>query len=253
MAEVVPYGDTEGDGMVQLSFTLPVAADARAREIGRAYLVRLGLIEPQIVHLAAADRDMTFYVGYGRSPVGIDPDAVEGAEVAAPRLDHGQIERLIAERLDGRVTVVGAAIESDAHTVGIDAIMNKKGFAGDKGLESYRGLRAVNLGAQVRCERLVREASEHGADAILVSQVVTQKQVHARQLTKLVDLLEAEGLRGRFLLLAGGPRLSNTFAKELGYDAGFGPGSTPSQVAGWIVQELVARRAARDHERGERT
>ena len=68
-----------------------------------------------------------------------------------------------------------------------------------------------------------------------MSQVVTQKQVHARQLTKLVDLLEAEGLRDRYLLIAGGPRLSNTFAKELGYDAGFGPGSTPSQVAAWVA------------------
>jgi hypothetical protein len=27
-----------------------------------------------------------------------------------------------------------------------------------------------------------------------------------------------------------------------GYDAGFGPGSTPSTVAGWIAQELVARK-----------
>jgi len=246
----VPYGDTPGDGMLQLSFTLPVEPGPRAREIGIAYLRALGLIEPQIVHVAAADRDMTFYVGYGRSPVGVDPDSVTAGEVAAAALSHGQIERLIDERLAGSVVVVGAAIESDAHTVGIDAIMNKKGFAGDKGLESYRGLRAVNLGAQVRCERLVREATELAADAILVSQVVTQKQVHARQLTRLVDLLEAEGLRDCFLLVAGGPRLSNTFAKELGYDAGFGPGSTPSQVAAWIVQELVARRAARDSDEG---
>ena len=91
------------------------------------------------------------------------------------------------------------------------------------------------------CERLVREAVERRADAILVSQVVTKKQVHSRQLTKLADLLEAEGLRSRFLLVCGGPRLSNSFAKELGYDAGFGPGSTPSQVAAWIAQEIVAR------------
>jgi beta-lysine 5,6-aminomutase beta subunit len=137
--------------------------------------------------------------------------------------------------------VVGAAIETDAHTVGIDAIMNMKGFAGDYGLERYPWIEAVNLGAQVPCERLLREAQERSADAILVSQVVTQKQVHARQLTKLVDLLEAEGVRDRYLLVCGGPRLSNTFAKELGYDAGFGPGSTPSTVAGWIAQELIAR------------
>ena len=90
--------------------------------------------------------------------------------------------------------MIGAAIESDAHTVGIDAIMNMKGFAGDYGLERYPWIEAVNLGAQVPCERLVREAQVRAADAILVSQVVTQKQVHARQLTKLVDLLEAEGL-----------------------------------------------------------
>lgn len=252
MAEVVPYGDTWGDGMVQISFTLPVAPGPRAREIGRAYLRRLGLVEPQIAHLAAADRDMTFYIGFGRSPVGIDPDTVAGAEVSTPLLAHDQLEGLIHDHLNGSVVVVGAAIESDAHTVGIDAIMNMKGFAGDKGLESYHGLVAVNLGAQVRCERLVREARERGADAILVSQVVTQKQVHARQLTKLVDLLEAEGLRRHVLLLAGGPRLSNTFAKELGYDAGFGPGSTPSQVASFIIQELVARRAAGQAKGGSR-
>ena len=53
MAEVVPYGDTAGDGMVQLSFTLPVPADARAREIGLEFLRRNGLREPQIVHIAA--------------------------------------------------------------------------------------------------------------------------------------------------------------------------------------------------------
>ena len=93
----------------------------------------------------------------------------------------------------------------------------------------------------VPCERLVREAQHRSADAILVSQVVTQKQVHARQLTKLVDLLEAESLRDRYLLVCGGPRLSNTFAKELGYDAGFGPGSRPSHVAAWMARELVER------------
>ena len=128
--------------------------------------------------------------------------------------------------------MIGAAIESDAHTVGIDAIMNMKGFAGDYGLERYPWIEAVNLGAQVPCERLLREAQERSADAILVSQVVTQKQVHARQLTKLVDLLEAEGVRDRYLLVCGGPRLSNTFAKELGYDAGFGPGLDPVDGGG---------------------
>jgi beta-lysine 5,6-aminomutase beta subunit len=239
--EVLPYGDTPGDGMVQLSFTLPVPPDARAREVGKAFVAGLGLREPQVVHTSAVDPEMTFFIAYAKAPRGIDPDSVTGSEVEAPALGFKQINELIEHRLGRRVVVVGAAIESDAHTVGIDAIMNMKGFAGDYGLERYPWIEAVNLGAQVPCERLLREAVEHEADAILVSQVVTQKQVHARQLTKLADLLEAEGLRDRFLLVCGGPRLSNMFAKELGYDAGFGSGATPSQVAAWIAQELVER------------
>ena len=241
MPEIVPYGDTFGDGMMQLSFTLPAPTDARARELGLQFLRNNGFRESQIVHIAAADRDMTFYVAYARAPRGVDPDEITASEVEAPELGFAEINALIERELGRRMVVIGAAIESDAHTVGIDAIMNMKGFAGDYGLERYPWIEAVNLGAQVPCERLVREAQERDADAILVSQVVTQKQVHARQLTKLVDLLEAERLRDRYLLVCGGPRLSNTFAKELGYDAGFGPGSRPSHVAGWMARELVAR------------
>jgi beta-lysine 5,6-aminomutase beta subunit len=137
--------------------------------------------------------------------------------------------------------VIGAAIESDAHTVGIDAIFNAKGFAGNYGLERIPAFRALNLGAQVSCEALLRRASTEQADAILVSQVVTQKNVHIHNLTKLIELAEAEGLRERFLMIVGGPRISHTFAKELGYDAGFGPGSTAAMVAGYITQELIAR------------
>jgi beta-lysine 5,6-aminomutase beta subunit len=113
--------------------------------------------------------------------------------------------------------------------------------AGEVVIVAAGGGEAVVVSGPTRLDAL-DEAQERSADAILVSQVVTQKQVHARQLTKLVDLLEAEGVRDRYVLVCGGPRLSNTFAKELGYDAGFGPGSTPSTVAGWIAQELVARR-----------
>src|SRR5512132_3826574 len=212
--------------MVQLSFTLPIPADARAREVGLEFLRRNGLRDPQIVHIGAADREMAFFVAYARAAHGVDPDAVVGSEVEAPALGFDDVNALIERELGRPIVVIGAAIETDAHTVGIDAIMNMKGFAGDYGLERYPWIEAVNLGAQVPCERLLR---------------VTQKQVHARQLTKLVDLLEAEGVRDRYLLVCGGPRLSNTFAKELGYDAGFGPGSTPSTVAAWIAQELVAR------------
>ncbi|MFR2966003.1 MAG: hypothetical protein ACLTK0_06255 [Anaerovoracaceae bacterium] len=57
---------------------------------------------------------------------------------------------------------------------------------------------------------------------ILVSQTVTQKDIHIKQLTKMVELVEAEGIRDKVILTCGGPRISHELAQELGYDAGFG-------------------------------
>ena len=79
------------------------------------------------------------------------------------------------------------------------------------------------------------------ADAILVSQTVTQKDVHIKNLTNMIELCEAEGIRDKMLLICGGPRISHELAQELGFDAGFGPETYAEHVASFILQELVAR------------
>ena len=66
--------------------------------------------------------------------------------------------------------------------------------------------------------------------------------MHVQQLlADRLALQNAEGMRDRYLFIVGGPRISHAFAKELGYDAGFGPGSNADMVASYIAQELVAR------------
>ena len=60
----------------------------------------------------------------------------------------------------------------------------------------------------------------------------------------LVELLEAESVRERFLLILGGPRVTHELAKELGCDAGFGPGKYADDVASYFVTELDKRRQA---------
>ncbi|HBK61137.1 MAG TPA: hypothetical protein DDZ84_10150, partial [Firmicutes bacterium] len=152
-----------------------------------------------------------------------------------------KINDLVRDKLGRKITVVAACTGSDAHTVGIDAIINMKGYAGEYGLERYPWFRAHNLGAQVPNETLVAKAIDTDADAILVSQVVTQRNVHIANMTRLVDLLEAEGIRDDVILVAGGPRISHELALELGYDAGFGPGTLPSHVAAYIAQEMVRK------------
>lgn len=242
MSEIIkPYGDTTNDGAVQLSFTLPVKAGGTAREAARQLCLKMNLDNPQIVYMKDLGGGYTFFVIYAKVVDGVDLSTIHVAEAKVPTWSMGQIDTMAREKLGRPITVVGACTGTDAHTVGLDAILNMKGFDGNYGLERYSEFRVFNLGSQVPNEVLVAKAQEVQADAILVSQVVTQKNVHLHNLTQLVDLLEAEGIRDRLILLAGGPRITHELAVELGYDAGFGPGTVPSEVAAFILQELVER------------
>lgn len=238
---VKPYGDTLNDGMVQLSFTLPVPLTSLAKEGARQLVHNLGLQEPSVVHAAALSDNFSFFIVYAKCKAVIDMTSITVPEVQLQVLSKQQVDDYISNKLSRKLNVLGACIESDAHTVGIDAIMNMKGFNGHKGLESYHEIKAVNLGAQVTCEEVIRKAYEIKADAILVSQVVTQKNIHLTNLTKLVDMLEAEGIRDKIILIVGGPRISHELAKELGYDAGFGPNTYAEHVASFLVQEIERR------------
>ena len=48
-------------------------------------------------------------------------------------------------------------------------------------------------------------------------------------------------MRDRVVLICGGPRVTNRLASELGYDAGFGRGTLPSEVAAFIAVTLAER------------
>lgn len=246
---VKPYGDTLNDGRVQLSFTLPVPLSDTAKEGAKSLALQMGLEEPAVVHAEAMGTDFSFYVLYGQCKHQVDLSQLQVAKPEYEVLDKDAIDALIAKRMGRRMVVVGACIETDAHTVGIDAIMNMKGYNGHKGLESYHQIEAINLGAQVDCEVLVSRAIAAQADVILVSQVVTQKNIHLENLTRLTDLLEAEGLRDRVILIVGGPRISHELAKELGYDAGFGSKTYAEDVASFAIHTWTQRQAHRQEQR----
>ena len=241
LRHVRPYGDTFDDGMVQFSFSLPVPHGEEAREAARQFVAKMGVLEPQVVHAADLGEDMTFFVVYGKAPHDIDYTAIKVPKVESPVMDFYEINQFIRDRIGRKIVVLGACTGSDAHTVGIDAIMNMKGYAGEYGLERYPEIEAYNLGSQVLNEELVKKALELKADAILVSQVVTQKDVHIPNLGELVELLEAQGIRNKIVLVCGGPRLGHELALELGYDAGFGSGTLAPEVASFIVNEMVKR------------
>lgn len=235
-----PYGDRKDDGRIQISFTLPVPASGRAREAARRFCSALGLHNPQVATMESAGRDFSFFVVYAAATVALDYAEIEVPEITAPEWDFKQLNKLIKTHVGRKLVVVGACTGSDAHTVGIDAILNMKGYAGDKGLEAYPWLDAHNLGAQVDNVALLARARELSADAILVSQIITQRDVHKDNSRALIDLARSRGQRD-LLFLLGGPRIDHKLARELGFDAGFGPGTRPSQVASYVVSEYLAR------------
>lgn len=241
LTRVKPYGDTLNDGMVQASFTLPVPYGDEANEAARLLAKKMGLEEPSVVYSKDLGVGYTYFILYGKCIHTVDYTKIEVPKVDIEIMTKEEVEQYIEDNIKRNVVIVGACTGTDAHTVGIDAIMNMKGYAGHFGLERYEGIDAYNLGSQVPNEELVAKAIELEADAILVSQVVTQKDVHIPNLTELVELLEAEGIRDEVILVCGGPRISHELAKELGYDAGFGPGTFAEDVATFTVMEMVKR------------
>ena len=242
---VRPYGDTTGDGMVQVSFTLPVPHSKRAEGAAQQLAGKMGIDPAMVVHAKPMGEGFTFFVVYGRVNHLVDVDAVEVVERDFPLLTPKEANAAIKRALRRRLVVLGACIGTDAHTVGIDAILNIKGFAGEKGLEYYREIKVGNLGAQVSVPQLVERAVAEEADAVLVSQVVTQRDAHLLNTREMAAAFrEAFPEERRPLLVVGGPRFDEAMTDELGVDRIFGRGTTPAEVASFLVHRLVGRSAS---------
>src|SRR6476661_2822159 len=191
------YGDRRDDGVVQLSFTLPVPLSEKAKEAALLFAQKLGLTEVKVASAEAAADSYTFFIVYAHAPVAIDYSAIHAPEVVIKKLGFDALNKLIEEKIGRRIVVFGACTGTDTHTVGIDAILNMKGYAGDYGLERYPGFEVYNLGSQVPNEELLRKAMAKKADAILVSQVVTQRDVHKDNSAHFIEAAKKLGAHGK--------------------------------------------------------
>jgi beta-lysine 5,6-aminomutase beta subunit len=239
---LMPYGDQLNDGAIQMSFTLPVEASPEAREAAKLYVQKMGLTEVHVATMEPMGMGFSYFVVFARAKHAIDFTKVKVPKAAFEKMDFDQVDQYAREKIKKRLVVIGATTGTDAHTVGIDAIMNMKGYAGDSGLERYPCFKAINLRSQVSNEELVRKAEEFKADAVLVSKLVTQRGEYLKELKELAKLLKAsKRVNSPLLKIAGGPRMSHAEAVKLGFDAGFGPGTLPSEVASFIVQEYAKK------------
>jgi beta-lysine 5,6-aminomutase beta subunit len=240
-SRIVPYADHKDDGLVQVCFTLPLAGRRMVQLAACEVARRMGLSRPELAHQQELCDGYTYCVVYGRFEQPIEIEPLAGEHPLEESLDEGEIDSYVQSTIGRPIVVVGASTGSDTHSVGIDAMLNVKGFDGHHGLESYDAFVTHNLGSQVQNEALLARALRVGADAILVSQTVTQQDLHVQNLTELAEMVEAEGVRNRLILVCGGPRISPELAKELGFDAGFSKGTLPSHLASFLAHAVAAR------------
>ncbi len=146
LTKVKPYGDTLNDGAIQLSFTLPVDCSEEAREGALLIAKQMGMEQPSVVHMQGLGPQFTFFIVYGNCNHTVDFTKIKVAKVEQETMDYYAINKYIKNNIKRKISVVAACTGTDAHTVGIDAIMNMKGYDGDYGLERYPEINAVNMG-----------------------------------------------------------------------------------------------------------
>jgi methylmalonyl-CoA mutase cobalamin-binding domain/chain len=94
------------------------------------------------------------------------------------------------------------------------------------------GYDTILLPPDYQPEEILKAALENEVGAVLISRTLGYGV--AELLSKFIDQAEAVGLREKVKIAIGGMGIRVELAQELGYDAGFGPGTVPEQVIAFI-------------------
>ena len=118
---IKPYGDSWGDGQVQLSFTLPIAAGPLALEAAKRLALQMGLEGVQVVNMKDL-HGFSHFILYGRSRHSVDLDQISVVDAADEAMSVEEVNAVIEEEIGRKIVVVGACTGTDAHTVGLDIL-----------------------------------------------------------------------------------------------------------------------------------
>jgi methylmalonyl-CoA mutase cobalamin-binding domain/chain len=118
-----------------------------------------------------------------------------------------------------------------------------------RGLE-LAGHDAILLPPDYSPEEIIKAAIDNNVDVILISRTLGYRV--AEILGSFIDLAEASGLRERVKIGIGGMAIKPELAAELGFDAGFGPGTTVEEAIAfvegreYIEEDRGARKTKKD-------
>ncbi len=100
-----------------------------------------------------------------------------------------------------------------------------------------RGLReagheTILLQPDLPIEEIIQEIIDKKADTVLISRTLGYGV--ADLLSRFIDLADAAGLRDHIRMAIGGMAIRPELAQELGFDAGFGPGTTVEETLAFV-------------------
>ena len=229
---IKPEAEWAGDGTVLIQLFVPQNED-----IAPVYAVemakKMGLVDPEVINtMVLHPSEGCFVEVKGKVAFDIDKTTLKipEKEVVLPEQELRDAVKKIGLR------VVAGTVGEDEHSVGLREILDIK----HGGIEKY-GVKYHYLGTSVPIGKLVDAAIETGAQAILISTIISHNDVHRAQMKKLAELCREKGIREKIVLIAGGTQVNREMAKETGLDATFGRGTKGIHVVNAMVKTLKAR------------
>ncbi|SES88961.1 D-ornithine 4,5-aminomutase subunit OraE [Anaerobranca gottschalkii] len=225
---LTPEVEWYADGYVSMNIFLPTSvrvAEYAAMEIAK----KMGLTDVEAIHKQSMHpAEGTLVEVKGRLELAIDPQELKIPQ-EIPSLSEEEIREDIKKK---PMKVVAATVGEDEHSVGMREIIDIK----HGGIEKF-GIQCYYLGTSVSVTKAVDAAIEIGADAILISTIITHGDIHRINMRRLHQLCKEKGIREKIILVAGGTQVTNDIAVEEGMDAGFGRGTKGIHVASFLVKK----------------
>ena len=205
-----------------------------------AFAAKMGLDPAHVVHAKAVGPDFTFFVVYGRSSVVIDLDEVQVQEREFPLLSTKEINLQVRSSLGRKLVVVGGTSAPTRTPSGWTRSSTSRGSRGRRGWSttgrcgwstSARRSRPTSWSRGQRRSGPTRSWSARSSPSATPTCTTSARSPRR-------SALVARAAK-RPLLVVGGPRFDPAQADELGADRVFTKGTTPREVASYLVHALA--------------
>ncbi len=124
--------------------------------------------------------------------------------------------------------VVIGTVKGDLHDIGKNLV---------RMMMEGKGLEVIDLGVDVSAEKFVQAISEHKADVVALSALLTTTM---NEMKSVIEALDAAGLRDKVKVMIGGAPITESFRASIGADAYTPDAASASESAIALIDRKAA-------------